>query len=68
MAVRVKGGSILMQRRKPGYIELGDDVLVIPRISCIDWEEFIGKVNKLYKEYTASNQDDKIGLEINTLE
>lgn len=67
MACRIMNGAILIQKNKPGYIDLGDDVLVIPRISCINWEEFIEKVNELYIKHTALNQDNKIGLEIITL-
>lgn len=67
MASRIKYGAILIRRKDPGYIDLGDDVIVIPRFRG-NWEKFIKEINEVYKKYTALNDDNHIGSDIRILE
>lgn len=58
MAWLIKARATMFIEERPGFIYLGEDTLVIPRVSCNGWKEFVNKVNELYKEYT-SNIDGK---------
>lgn len=42
---RIECGAILIRRNYPGYIDLGEDVIVIPRF-IYDWEKFIKENGK----------------------
>ncbi len=57
MASRIECGSILMRRNHPGYIDLGEDVIVIPRFIC-DWEKFIEDINEVYNKHLSLNKEN----------
>lgn len=68
MAWLIKARATMFIEERPGFIYLGEDTLVIPRILDSDWKGFIKRVNELYKEETAKQNDNGIGDDIVTLE
>lgn len=56
-ASRIECGAILMRRNSPGYIDLGEDVIVIPRFIC-DWEKFVEDINKVYNKHLSLNPEN----------
>lgn len=56
-ASRIENESILIRRNYPGYIDLGEDVIIIPRFIC-DWEKFIEEINAVYNKQLALNKEN----------
>lgn len=56
-ASRIQHGAILIWRKDPGYIDLGDDVIVISWFIC-DWEKFISDINEVYNKHLSLNPEN----------
>ncbi len=57
-ASRIQHGAILIRRKDPGYIDLSDDVIVIPWFIC-DWEKFISDINEVYNKHLSLNSENE---------